>query len=53
MTHREEQIKILRETVRENRGICAIELEELTGIDITLIMDLINNGDLTLKEDKY
>ena len=45
-------IKNLREIVRENRGICAMELEHMTGIPIGLIMELINKGEITVKKDE-
>ncbi|MDR0272685.1 MAG: hypothetical protein LBI27_05155 [Clostridiales bacterium] len=48
MAVREEHIKHLYEIITENKGICAMQLQNRSGLPLSLITDLINNGDLSL-----
>ncbi|MCL2387535.1 MAG: hypothetical protein FWC89_08320 [Defluviitaleaceae bacterium] len=43
---REEQIQNVRDMIRENKGINAIELERLTGVPINFIMKIMREGEI-------
>ena len=43
---REAQIQNLRDLIRENKGINAMELQRQTGIPINFIMKILNEGDI-------
>ncbi|MCL1882390.1 MAG: glycoside hydrolase family 78 protein, partial [Defluviitaleaceae bacterium] len=49
MEIREEQRKHLREIIRENKGINAMELQKLTEIPISFILQVLEDGDITLE----
>jgi hypothetical protein len=48
---KETQVKQIRELIRENRGICAMELEKMSGIPIALILESIDNENITEKKE--
>ena len=52
-SEREEMEKSVRELIRENKGISAIEVEQLTGVSIKVIMKLLENGSIELKKPTY
>jgi len=43
---REEQIQNVRNMIRANRGINAMELERLTGVPINFIMKIMREGEI-------
>jgi len=47
---KEANIRKIRDLIRDNRGICAMELEKLTGIPINFILELLNKGEITVKK---
>lgn len=40
------QIEHVRKLIRENRGISAMELNRQTGVPVSFIMKMVNDGDI-------
>ncbi|MCL2199888.1 MAG: hypothetical protein FWB80_13295 [Defluviitaleaceae bacterium] len=52
-SQREAQVQHIRDLIRDNKGINAMELERRTGIPISFIMKVMRDGEIGIRRNPF